>query len=379
MLSGAYGLQNKKVRDLILCSRTFLPCRALFLREVSVGSVPSSSFCCETEADSRYTPETHALHSNVEMGTHAHPKRDWRCPHHSVLFAVAAVFLLAGAMLAPAEASDNELLHAFGSPGVPFITVDHNDEAQAMVVHSIDNNFVFAGVHNYYDGFGVTDFGLVKTDTVGLFLWAKSYGIAGVEDKALSLIEYSDQGFVLCGHSDASFSVPFASYDYMLVKTDSEGVEEWTKTYGDAHRSNTDKAYSVIEAFDNGLIMAGEHKYVAFNNQSRFGPSNAALVKTDSAGVMLWTKTYGGGGFEYYAQSVIEHSTDNGIVIAGYTGNTTNSNYMLLKTDSLGLEQWTKTYGENDNAEAYSVIEHSIDQGFVLAGVTTRYGAGTCV
>jgi hypothetical protein len=50
--------------------------------------------------------------------------------------------------------------------------------------------------------------------------------------------------------------------------------------------------------------------------------------------------------------------------------------FMLVKTDSVGVELWTKTYGGSSNDYGLFVIEHSIDTGFVLAGQTDSFGAG---
>jgi hypothetical protein len=43
------------------------------------------------------------------------PMPAWRRPHHTVLFAVAAVLLFAGVMLAPVEASGTELIHVYST------------------------------------------------------------------------------------------------------------------------------------------------------------------------------------------------------------------------------------------------------------------------
>jgi hypothetical protein len=50
---------------------------------------------------------------------------------------------------------------------------------------------------------------------------------------------------------------------------------------------------------------------------------------------------------------------------------------MLVKTDSVGIELWTKTYGGSGYEEAWSVIEHSINNELVFAGRTLSFGAGS--
>jgi hypothetical protein len=100
-------------------------------------------------------------------------------------------------------------------------------------------------------------------------------------------------------------------------------------------------------------------------------------VKTNSLGVELWTKTYGSTGDEY-AFTVIEHSIDFGFAMTGYTTSfgAGSLDFILVKTDSVGVEMWTKTYGGTSFDIARSMIEHSIDNGFVIAGRTASYGVG---
>jgi hypothetical protein len=141
----------------------------------------------------------------------------------------------------------------------------------------------------------------------------------------------ADNGMALLVYQTA---VGAGGPDFMLIKTDSVGVEQWTKTYGG---SANDGPHSVIEhSTDYGFMLAG------WTQSSGVGLSDLMLVKTNSMGVELWTKTYGGASSEH-AMCVIEHS-DQGFVLAGYTVTygAGDRDFMIVKTDSAGVEQWTK-------------------------------------
>jgi hypothetical protein len=234
----------------------------------------------------------------------------------------------------------------------------------SLIEHSIDTGFIVAGRTTSF-GAGSYDFMLVKTDSVGVELWTKTYGGSAI-DWAFSVIEHSiDNGLVIAGRT-TSFGA--GSFSMMLVKTDSVGIEVWTKTYGGP---GSDTANSVIEhSIDTGFVLAGK--------TSSFSAGSQVLVKTNSVGVVQWTKTYGGSGTDE-AYCVIEHSLDQGLLLAGRTTSygAGNVDMMLVKTNSVGIEVWTKTYGGTAHDEAWSVIEHSIDQGLVLAGYTSSHGAGS--
>jgi hypothetical protein len=274
------------------------------------------------------------------------PDRQQTLPARVFLLLAAAVLLLTGLITrlpAPVSAFSTELAHAYGGT--------NQDMAYCVIEHSLDNGFVLAGQSSSYSSVS-DDFQLVKTTSLGVELWTKTYGGSN-SDWAFSVIEHSiDQGLVIAGQT--------VSQLYMIVKTNSVGTELWTKTYGG---SNSDEARSVTEhSIDQGLLLAGStYSFGA-------GGQDIMLVKTNSMGVVQWTKTYGGSADDS-SMSVIEHSIDQGLVLAGKT--TTfgaNGDVLLVKTDSMGVEQWTKTYGGSSYEDGKSVIEHSIDNGLLIGG-----------
>ncbi len=100
------------------------------------------------------------------------------------------------------------------------------------------------------------------------------------------------------------------------------------------------------------------------------------MVKTDSFGGSQWNQTYGGS-YDEIASALIQTS-DGGYALAGLTGSygVGNIDFWLVKTDSSGNMQWSQTYGGSDDDEAYSLVQTS-DGGYVLAGFTASYGAGS--
>jgi hypothetical protein len=102
---------------------------------------------------------------------------------------------------------------------------------------------------------------------------------------------------------------------------------------------------------------------------------DAWLVKTDVAGNALWIKTYGGtNDDEAYA---LVQAIDGGYVLAGYTYSfgAGSGDFWLVKTDALGNVQWTRTYGGTSDEEARALVQ-TADGGYALAGITGSFGAG---
>ena len=183
------------------------------------------------------------------------------------------------------------------------------------------------------------------------------------DDFAYSVIQTKDGGYALAGFTDSSGS---GGFDFYLVKTDSAGNMNWSQTYGG---SGDDEAYSVIQTSDGGYALAG------YTSSSGAGYYDFYLVKTDSAGNMQWSKTYGGAGDDE-ARSLIQTS-DGGYALAGWTDSFGGGGYdfYLVKTDSAGKLNWSRAYGTAGDNQAYSVIQTS-DGGYALAGYTDSSGNG---
>jgi predicted secreted protein len=90
---------------------------------------------------------------------------------------------------------------------------------------------------------------------------------------------------------------------------------------------------------------------------------------------MAWNKTFGGSGDDYGHSA--QETSDGGYVIAGATGSygAGSADVWLIKADSSGSMAWNKTFGGSGNDYGHSVQETS-DGGYIIAGTTDSYGAG---
>lgn len=109
---------------------------------------------------------------------------------------------------------------------------------------------------------------------------------AGAEEME-TIIKLSDNTFIIVGGSE-SFSDNGKS-DGLLIKMDADGNINWAKTYGG---SEDDMLIDVKLANDGGLWVVGWTK--------SFGVENVDIwiLRLDSQGNVIWSKTYGGSGIE---------------------------------------------------------------------------------
>ena len=232
------------------------------------------------------------------------------------------------------------------------------DEAYS-VQQTSDGGYIIAGSTSSF-GAGGSDVYLVKTGSSGDALWTRSYGGSG-DDYGFSVQQTSDGGYIIAGVT-GSFGA--GGYDVYLLKTDSSGDTLWTGTYGG---NCYDYGRSVEQTSEGGYVIAG-YTYL-------YGPADVYLLKTNSSGETLWIRSYGGSRDDYGFS--VQQTSDGGYIVTGATLSfgAGGADVYLLKTDSSGGSLWTRTYGGSDYDDGYSVRQTS-DGGYIIAGYTWSFGAG---
>jgi len=225
------------------------------------------------------------------------------------------------------------------------------------VLETSDGGYIITG--NRHSGIN-SDVFIVKTDLNGDALWTKTYGGSG-QDIGMSVQETTDGGYIIAG---STWPLGAQYNDGLVIKTNSFGDTLWTKIFGG---SSYDDFLSVQQTIDEGYIIVGE------TSSYGTGEHDVWLLKTDSLGDTIWTKTYGG---TYGDQGLSAQVTsDGGYIIAGGKNGGANNDVWLLKTNFLGDTLWTRTFGGLENDWARSVQQTS-DEGYILVGATYSFGAG---
>jgi hypothetical protein len=206
------------------------------------------------------------------------------------------------------------------------------------------------------------DVRLIKTDAQGDTLWTRTYG--GTDANfGFSVQQTSDGGYIIAGDTK-SYGAGY--WDFYLIRTNAHGDTLWTRTYGG---TGSDGAHSVRQAADGGYIVAGT------TSSFGTGKTDIYLVKTDARGHMLWARPYGGPNYEEGRS--VQPTTDGGYIVVGWTGLTlvTTRDAYVVKTDSQGDTLWTKTCG-GAGVDDFSSVQQTADGGYIMAGTTSSQGAG---
>lgn len=178
------------------------------------------------------------------------------------------------------------------------------DHCEDLIV-DIAGGFVFTGYTESYsaDGFA-QDAWLVKINGLGTELWNKSYGGALSPDLGNEVIQTSDGGFAIIGNTE---SYDAGMGDAWLIKTNNNGIESWNQTYGGTNQEN---GLGILQTKDNGYAIIG------YTTTYSAGMNDLWLIKTDANGLEEWSKTYGASN-EDTGQDLVK--TPNGYGLVGDT------------------------------------------------------------
>jgi hypothetical protein len=209
---------------------------------------------------------------------------------------------------------------------------------------------IFAQTTSY--GAGGRDAWLIKTDSSGNMQWDKTFG--GKEDEPSFLGQQtSDGGYIITG---STWSYGEGMGDILLIKTDQNGSVLWDRTFGGSWIDSSD---CIKQTNDGGYIIGG----LTFPS-SRDEDQRGWLIKTDANGNEIWTKTLSKGQGNVAS---VQQTADGGYIIAGsvfsFGPTGLSSGSLLMKTDSLGNEEWTRTFNGN-----FESVHQTSEGGYVAAG-----------
>ena len=226
------------------------------------------------------------------------------------------------------ENGEEEWSQTFGETG---------DDKGFSVKQTFDGGYIITG----YITLGITSSGvedrdiyLIKTDENGEEEWSQFFWYGTYWDYGHSVQQTVDGGYVITGKTTLGL-LSTVNEEVCLIKTDENGEEEWFQTFGvETGGPDYDVGYSIQQTNDGGYIITG-HTYS--------GGIDVYLIKTDQNGEEEWSQTFGGGCSDYGRS--VKQTNDGGYIITGYTCSFGGEGYdiYLIKTDSEGNVETTST------------------------------------
>lgn len=226
---------------------------------------------------------------------------------------------------------------------------------------------------------GNLDLWIVKLDGEGKVKWQKTLG-GQYADILESMEQTSDGGFIVGAYtnSPSSYDKPDASYgagDYWVLKLDRDGNLEWQKVFGG---EADDHLYVVKQLKDKGYLLGGSSASGTSGNKQKTNKKGTDiwLVKLDETGEEIWQETYNTGEADMLLS--IHENNDGSLLLGGYTHSEAKTSktddkdindYIAIKTDNKGEEQWRKSIGSNGDDILRKLVE-TRDGGYIMAGTS---------
>jgi hypothetical protein len=211
--------------------------------------------------------------------------------------------------------------------------------------------------------------------------WDARFG-GTFSDLLTGFIQTADDGYLLYGYSkslaggDKSQTLwgGQGDDDFWLVKLDNAGNKQWDKDLGGEF---SDRLFSVKQTADGGYFLAGESISGISGDKSEpvIGNTDYWILKLDSLGNKIWDKDFGGSEHDYLNSCA--QTSDGGFIIGGISlspagGDKTQNgwggwDYWIIKIDSAGNKQWDRDYGGTEH-DYLNALQQTADGGYVFGG-----------
>ncbi|NWG27975.1 MAG: SBBP repeat-containing protein [Ignavibacteriaceae bacterium] len=221
---------------------------------------------------------------------------------------------------------DEQWIRKYNGPGNSF------DKANDLSVDNEGNVYVTG------ESFGLgtySDFATIKYNPSGVEQWVKRYnGPDNSYDEALALTIDNTGNIYVTGKSIGLFP----NYNYATVKYNTDGVEKWVSRYI-GFGNSSDIAYDVAVDNAGSVIVTGE------SPDSNSITPDYLTVKYDSSGMQQWTVRYNGPGDDIDFAKTITVDDNGNIIITGVSrGDEGRWDWCTIKYDSSGIERWVSRF-----------------------------------
>lgn|GEM_PF-3274879 len=247
--------------------------------------------------------------------------------------------------------------------------------------------------------------GLIKINAQGDTLWTKRYADNYIISYA-KVVSVSAGGFMLVGTSnppnsgvlcirtdnngnplwirihrttggagtpsvsttnDGGFAIAYSGYEETIIKLDSNGNYIWgssrlISTFVSGAPIGYGPYTDIAKTIDAGFVTVGPSAGGSISGY------NAFIIKYDSLGNLEWTRSLGGHSSDLF-RSVIS-TNDGNIMAVGYTESfgAGSLDGLLVKLDLSGNILWSKTYGTSTGDHFFDIIQDPANGDYVVSG-----------
>ncbi len=245
------------------------------------------------------------------------------------------------------------------------LKLDQNGDTLWTQHHGESHSGVFSDIlqidtNNYLAvGNNIGKVFLLKFNINGDTSWTRHYEVGeGVGNELPYFIRTTDNEFIIVG---SVFNFNDDANNIFAMKVNQAGDIQWNIIY---ERQKDQRAKSIVESTGSTFLIVGSN---GDNNSSAH--TSHYIMKINTLGDTLWTKTFGGGNFNII-NSIISSSDGNFLITGEYISDDDGiSDLFIGKIDQNGELIWSKLIGSNldDKGECIAV---TADGYYIITGRT---------
>ena len=267
-------------------------------------------------------------------------------------------------------------------PTTDFITIKYNSSGlmQWLQIYNGTGNNVDRGSaiaidqegNVYVTGFSTGagsryDYATIKYDSLGIMKWVQRFnGPTSMDDMPAAIAIDNSGNIYITGWCSAGALFD----DYATLKYNSEGVLQWIQKYNGTG-SNQDQARSIA-------IDIWGNVYVTGSSYGITSGYDYATVKYNPLGDSLWVRRYNGqvGGAD--GASLISIDPQGNIIVAGNSEGSnlldTNSDFVTIKYNSAGVQQWVQRYtGPSNRYDDVNALDVDVLGNVYITGLSKGF------
>jgi uncharacterized delta-60 repeat protein len=221
---------------------------------------------------------------------------------------------------------------------------NENEQANSIAVDGSGNVIVTGQSDSDPTTVTNDDYATVKYNSNGVQQWAMRYnGPGNARDRAVKVVADASGNVFVTGRSDNG-----TNDDYVTIKYNASGVSQWVKAYDGNY---TDRATDMA-------IDATGNVYVTGRSSNGSNP-DIVTVKYNTSGTVMWSGLYDN--VDYDIPTAITLDNAGNVYVTGQSDvNSTalfSYNYVTLKYNTSGAQQWVKLYDNAGNDDIANDIK----------------------
>ncbi len=260
----------------------------------------------------------------------------------------------AGASVAP-ETAVAIVLSAGPPPSTGWTYIPSQTSVWGLKIEQTSDGGFFVAGSSYVGQYNLAS--VLKTDAAGNleFCQVINDNARAYDQDIMAGQQTADGGFVISGYSDNGSP---HGYLALLIKLDTDGLLEWSKTYQCVELGYGATSYAVTQTADGGYVLGG----MLVNDITKALNHGPWLAKTDEDGELVWMRAYGGSATVYDLRD-IEETPQGDLVVSGNK----SGKLILSKFTANGDLLWNFSMTELPSATGHD-LELTPDGGCILVG-----------